>query len=443
MLCLALAGMSLAASGQSSPSTDLRGTIPAPATIRVRLATDLGTVVIHGTDAKQIEYHVHLTADASQKDAASLLKTFHVVAYPIPGGIFLHGMTGGCACSGRLWVTFDLSVPKADSLDVSTGGGNIQAEDVGASAVLSTAGGNITAGNIAGSARLVSAGGHITVRNVSGDLSASTAGGHITAGSVAGNAVLHTAGGHIRVESVGGMARFDTGGGNVTLEHSGGNLDAQTLGGEIEVGDATGLVHASSGGGGIRVVSASGPTNLQTPSGSIYLTQVNGTVQASTGAGEITAWFTGPGKPVGPCRLQSNDGDIVVYLPRQLPITIDARVELGDEHRVIVDPAFPLKVSYDTSNGDRSMRAEGALNGGGEVLHLRTVAGNIRLAMSDANKQLELYREQMNQIQDQMKQMRQQIHQQMQLFEPEQPEPNPAQQSGADQTRPGLGPAHN
>jgi hypothetical protein len=76
---------------------------------------------------------------------------------------------------------------------------------------------------------------------------------------------------------------------------------------------------------------------------------------------------------------------------------------MGDEHRLIVDPAFPLKVSYDDSTlGSRAIRAEGSLNGGGEVLRLRTVAGNIHLALSDTNKQIQIYKTQMEQLQQQM-----------------------------------------
>lgn len=429
----------VAAQSGAGASADLHSAIAAAGT-RVRVSLDLGNVVIHAVDSDQVEYRVHLETNAPKKDSAALLKSFRMVSYPIPGGVFLRGQKTGCDCSGRLWITVNVSVPKASTLDVSTGGGNIDAGDLGGPAVLATAGGNITIGNVAGSARLTSSsGGHLTVRNVAGDLTASTAGGHITAGSITGSAILHTSGGHIRVTSVGGTARLDTGGGNVTLEHAGANLIAQTLGGEIEVGDATGLVHASTGGGGIRVVSASGPTNLQTPSGSIYLTQVNGPVHASTGAGGITAWFTGQGKPAGPCQLQSNDGDIVVYLPRQLPVTIDARIEFGDQHRVIFDPAFPLKVSYDTSSGDRSIRAEGALNGGGEVLHLRAVAGNIRVAMSDSTKQVELYKQQMGEMRKQMKRLQQQFQMQMRVLEQNQPLFKPARPNQPSQVDPSPG----
>jgi hypothetical protein len=197
----------------------------------------------------------------------------------------------------------------------------------------------------------------------------------------------------------------------VTVEHSGSALTAETTGGQIEVGESTGLVRAKTGGGGIRVVRVSGPTDLQTVGGSIYLTQVDSPVKASTGAGAITAWFVAPVKSPSQCELQSNDGDIVVYLPRQLPVTIDAQVQSGDEHRVIVDPALQLKMSDDGSSdsGADMVRTEGSLNGGGEVLHLRTVAGNIRLVASDANKQVQLYKQQMEQMQEKIRLQLQQL----------------------------------
>lgn len=357
--------------------------------------------MVHTSNSGKVDYSVDLEADSSQKNAKALLKDFRVAAREAPDGVYIKGITDGEECSGRLWITLNVNVPRNYSLDVSTGGGNIEAEDIDGRVALVTSGGNISAGNVGGSARLESvSGGHISVKNVAGDLTAMTGGGHITTGSIAGSANLHTTGGHIRVASVEGVAHLETGGGNVTLQHSGSELFAETTGGQIEVGEAAGLVRARTGGGGIRVVRVSGPTDLQTTGGSIYLTQVDGAVKASASAGGITAWFVSPPKSRGLCELESNDGDIVVYLPRQLPVTIDAKIQMGDEHRVFVDPAFPLKVSYDdSSNGVRMVRAEGALNGGGEMIRLRTVAGNIRLAVSDSNKQLQLYKLQMEQLQ--------------------------------------------
>jgi hypothetical protein len=391
--------------GDSGPrvSQELYGTLATRDGQRLHLSTDLGNVVIHTQNTGKLTYHAHLEADALQKDAKQLLKSFAVIAHETPEGVSFRGQTFGHQLRGRLWVTIEIGVPKNYGLDIWTGGGNIETDDVNGRVTLSTAGGNIVAANVGGPAHLSTGGGHITMKNVSGDLSANTGGGHITTGSISGNATLHTNGGHIRVASVKGLARLDTGGGNITLEHSGGELVAETAGGQIEVGEAVGFVRAKTGGGGIRVVRASSPTNLQTEGGSIYLTQVEGAVRASTGAGGITAWFVPAPKLPGTCDLQAGEGDIVVYLPRQLAVTIDAQIQQGNEHHVFADPAFPLIVSYDdASNGSRRVRAEGALNGGGQVLRLRTVAGNIRLILSDANKQLELYKQQMEQIQEQL-----------------------------------------
>ena len=392
-------------SANSGPRVTLEiyGTVTTRDGQRLRLVTDLGNVVVRTQNSGKLDYHVHLEADASQKNAKELLKSYSVDAREGSEDVYFRGQAFGRQLRGRLWVTVEINVPKNYGLDIWTGGGNIETEDINGRVAMSTSGGNITAGNVGGAARLVTDGGHITVKNVGGELSANTGGGHITTGSVAGGATLHTNGGHIRVASVKGVARLDTGGGNITLEKSGGELVAETVGGQIEVGEAAGLVRAKTGGGGIRVVRVSGPTNLETGGGSIYLTQVDGLVKASTGAGGITAWFVSSPKRPGTCDLQSGDGDIVVYLPRQLSVTIDAQIQQGNEHHVIADPAFPLKVRYDeASNGSRRIRAEGALNGGGEVLRLRTVAGNIRLMLSDSSKQVEIYKQHMEQIQQKL-----------------------------------------
>jgi len=391
-------------------TSQLSGSVPTKAGQRLHLVTDLGNIVVHTQNTNQVDYRVRLETDSAQKDAKLLLKSFSVSARQTADGVYFRGQTSGCECRGRLWVTVEVNVPRNYNLELSTGGGNVETEDINGRLGVSTAGGNILSGNVNGPARLNTDGGHITVKNVGGDLVATTGGGHITTGSIAGNATLHTVGGHIRVASVENLARLDTGGGNVTLEHSGGELIASTGGGQIDVGEAAGLVRAKTAGGGIHVVRVSGPTNLETGGGSIYLTEVDGAVRASTGAGGITAWFVSSAKP-GNCDFQSSDGDIVVYLPRKLPITIDAQIQEGDDHRVIFDPAFPVKVTFDdAANGTRRLRAAGELNGGGEVLRLRTVAGNIRLILSDTEKQVVMYKQQMEQLE-------QRLQMQMRLLE--------------------------
>jgi hypothetical protein len=389
-------------------SSDLSGSLTAHDGEHLRLVTDLGSIVIHTQSPGKVTYHVHLEADANQKNAQELLKNFSFHAHRNPNGISMGGRVVEEA-SGKLWVTLEISVPHFFQVDLSTGGGNIQLDDIAGRVDVSTAGGDITAGNIDGSARLETNGGHIAVKNVSGDLISGTGGGHITTGIVNGSASLRTSGGHIHATSIGGAAHLFTAGGNVALEHSGGELFAETSGGQIEVGEAAGLVRAKTGGGGIRVVRVSGPSDLRTVGGNIYLTQVDGAVKASAATGGITAWFVMP-KHAGNCELESTEGDIVVYLPRQLPATIDAQIQMATDHRLIVDPAFPIKIQYDDqSNGSQTIRAEGALNGGGEILRLRAIQGNIRLILSDAAKQVQIYNQQMELLQQKMKELRLQL----------------------------------
>ncbi len=382
-------------------TSDRMGSVPTHDGQRIHLAIDLGNVIVRTDDSGKVDYTLHLEADASQKDAKRMLKTFVVTARATPDGVIFRGQTAEKQASGRLWVTLHVNVPRNYNVDISTGGGNIEVSDLNGRVTLNTAGGNIVAGNATGSARLTTQGGHITIKNVGGDLLATTGGGHITTGDIAGIATLHTEGGHIQVSSIGGAGHLTTGGGNVFVERSGTGLVAETIGGQIEVGEAAGLVHAKTGGGGIHVVRVTGPTNLQTSGGNIYLTQVDGTVKASTGNGGITAWFVTPVKTPSTCEFQSGDGDIIVYIPRQLPVTIDAMMPSDSDHQFFVDPALRLLVTRNTMPNDSStLHAIGLQNGGGEVVHLRTISGNIRLMASDATKQLQMYKTQMQQLEE-------------------------------------------
>ncbi|MGB6484524.1 MAG: DUF4097 family beta strand repeat-containing protein [Candidatus Acidiferrales bacterium] len=412
-----------AGEGHSNPATaDKTGQFSTSAGSHLRVAVDQGNIHILNGNASQVSYRVHLETDADDSSAQQILNAFVLEARNEGDGVVLIGRSPHLGWGHHLSVTISVTVPHNYNLDLSTDGGAIQIADVQGRVSALTDGGNISAGEIDGPARLITDGGHIVAKNVGGDLTAQTGGGDITVGSVAGGAVLRTGGGHIRVASIAGAGRLDTGGGNISLEHAGAGLVVSTGGGEIEVGEASGLVRARTGGGGIRVVRSSGPTELETGAGSVYLMQVQNAVRASTGAGGITAWFGPDAKLSSSCRLAAGEGDIVVYLPKELAVTVDAQVELGGDHRVVVDPAFPLKVTYgEPDEGSQVVRAEGALNGGGATLVLRTVSGNIRLMLNDAEHE----KEQMDQLRQRMEQMQKQLEMNLLKLQPPQPPDQP------------------
>lgn len=414
------------------------GTLTTREGLRLRLVADLGDVRILAQNSEQVSYKVRIEVDAREPGAADVLKQYSLTARNTPAGVQLTGEVPSHDFPGRFWVNFEVSVPRNYSLDVLTQAGNIETSDIDGRVTLVTYAGNITAGRIGGAesagarpvgasamsaARLETSGGHITVQDVRGDLRAITAGGHIFVGNVQGGIVLRTGGGHIRAGMIQGTAQLDTGGGNISVQRAGANVSASTGGGQIEFGEAAGSIRARTGGGGIRVSRVAGSTQLETSGGSIFLTRVGGQVRASTGAGTITAWFVPeepseaatlpkPRKPIkllGASQLESGQGDIVVYLPRELAVTIDATIEMAADHRIEADPSLPVKVTFPESapgglRGFGTVRGQCELNGGGEILRLKTVAGNIRLKLGDTDPQIRLQKEQINQLQRHLEQ---------------------------------------
>jgi hypothetical protein len=131
---------------------------------------------------------------------------------------------------------------------------------------------------------------------------------------------------------------------------------------------------------------------VETSGGSVCLTKVVNAVRAFTGGGTITAWIapdTETGNRVvrlpGTSQLGSSSGDIVVFLPRNIAMNIDATMENGGAGRLEADPALPLNIQ---TRPDGQVRVLGELNGGGATLHLRTTSGKIRLQYLDADKAL-------------------------------------------------------
>jgi TonB family protein len=399
------------------------GTLVTRDGLTLRLATDLGSVRILQLEpgaAPVVRYTVHIETNAHGPAAQQLLENYALKARPTNFGVELTGtlpQQSAHSNEAQFWIQFEVTVPSGYNVDVNTEVGDIEAQDIGGTANLRTQGGNIRTGRIGGSglrdaasghpvAKLETQGGHIQVLDVVGDITAFTAGGHISVGSIAGDASLRTGGGHVRAVRIGGRANLETVGGNITVAHTGNFVNVRTGGGQIDFGEVRGSVHAQTGGGGIRVVTVSGPMEVESSGGSICLTRVSDSLQAATSGGTITAWIN-PDAPSGggnvrlsgSSQLTSGNGDIVVFLPRNLAATIDATIATGGEHRIEADPALHLMIQGST-NGNAPVHATAVLNGGGAPLRLRSTTGKIRLQFLDSDVALResLIREQIERI---------------------------------------------
>jgi TonB family protein len=406
-------------------AVDRSGTLQTRDGLTLHLTTDLGSVRIVALEPGAppvVRYMAHIETDARAPLAQSLLDRYSLTARATASGVEIIGaspsQTGRSGANAQFYVQYEVAVPAGYSLDVNTGVGDIETQDIGGTASLITEGGNIRTGRIGfigfrnaaqghPIAKLSTQGGHIQVQDVTGNLDAFTAGGHIVAGNISGDAVLRSGGGHIRAGQISGRAQLETDGGNITLKQAGSFVSVRTGGGQIDFGEVRGSVRAQTGGGGIRIITVSGPMEVESNGGSICLTRVAGAVQAATAGGTIQAWINPDGDSSGgkvslpgASQLSSGAGDINVFLPRNLAVNIDALVENGGLSRIDADPALYLNIQLMGNRGAGPVHATGALNGGGEVLKLRTTVGKIRLQFLDADTGLRdsLIREQRERI---------------------------------------------
>jgi hypothetical protein len=135
---------------------------------------------------------------------------------------------------------FEIQVPRQTSLELKTGGGDVNVSELEGTFRLKTSGGDVEVSDVKGNLDGETSGGDMRVRQLNGDLRLRSSGGDIRAADVSGRVEIHSAGGDIEVSLVRGNA-------------SGGEVE--TSGGEIRVAvdPAVGLdLEASAGGGDVH-----------------------------------------------------------------------------------------------------------------------------------------------------------------------------------------------
>ncbi|MDA7510347.1 DUF4097 domain-containing protein [Verrucomicrobia bacterium] len=182
------------------------------------------------------------------------------------------------------------------------------------------------------------------------DIEIRTAGGSIVVADRIGAVTLKSSGGSLRLGKVDGMVAALTSGGSISVGHCNGDASLKTSGGSIKAGNVNGSLSAQTSGGKISIGSVSGHLDAKTSGGSINA-RLENQIQR-------------------PVSLMTSGGSISLVVNPNFKAVLDAKTSGG---RVICD--LPLEVS-----GKFSKRAiEGAVNGGGPKITMKTSGGNIVL----------------------------------------------------------------
>jgi DUF4097 and DUF4098 domain-containing protein YvlB len=342
---------------------------------RFRLDT-IGNVALQGDNSDRATYKLKVRVQArNAREAAVLLRQFDVKMRTQGEWV-------------RLAVTppkniadapeLSISVPRGlDRMWIETRAGNVRASGLDGELEARSAGGQIDVEGIKGRAQLRTGGGDILVGTVGGPVKCYSGGGVIRVQSAGGESWFETAGGEIQVHQVLGAVHAATAGGNIKIERASGTVFARTAAGLIDVQQAGGAVTAESSGGAIQVNAANG-VHCDSSGGAIRLRNVGGALRASTAMGSILAELLS-GNRFLDSTLSTNSGDITVFISSNLPLTVLARNEsAGSVGRIISD--FPeIRARQISQTGMSPVVAEGALNGGGPVLHINVIGGTIYL----------------------------------------------------------------
>ena len=385
--------------GREGRSWVERGGCSAPAREggRLVLRADSGSVVVKTGASEKLECQVILRAyTSSEAEARRYFGGYELSIRALESGVYLEGKASGEDEGPQSTsAEFDITVPPRFSLDLETQGGDVRVESPLEGEVrATTAAGDIRTADVSGALRVETAGGSIKLGSIGQRADASTAGGSIRLGNVGGEATLETSGGDITVGHVAGALRAETAGGDVVIDGAQGPVVAQTAGGQIRIGPTGDSVHAETAGGSIWLQGARGRVDVDTAGGSIDLLAIQGAIKASTAAGRILAQIDASRKTFGASELENSMGDVQVYLPANLALTIDAAIEMAAGHQIVSD--FPLVIQgSEEEYAEREIRGRGDLNGGGEMLRIRTVNGNIEIRKLDSQT-LEKLKEQQN-----------------------------------------------
>jgi DUF4097 and DUF4098 domain-containing protein YvlB len=352
---------------------EMTGDLGAAKNLRVKLAA--GSVRVQGGSQTGITYVIHRRAyTASEQQARREFESYRVNPSVKGDTAWIVAESGGRdrKCADE----FVINVPRnLESAKIETGGGNINANGIAGRVELESGGGNLHLDDIGGEVSAETGGGTIEVGSVQGNVSLQTGGGNIKVASAKGEIKAESGGGSVVVLSGLQGAVLETGAGSIRVDKCSGTVKATTGGGSVDLGEIGGPAVIETGAGSIRLASAKGRVQAQTGGGSIQLDGAT-SVQAETSAGGIVVKLLSSAGGRNNSTLETSAGDITVYLANDLAISIRAEIEVANGH-TIRSEFSDIHVSSEGGPWEKTVTAEGQLNGGGPVLKVRTNSGNV------------------------------------------------------------------
>ncbi len=342
----------------------------------LRVNTDMGSIQVQG-NSPNITYTIRKRSFASTEAAAR--RQFEQLRISVAKTAERDSIEGRLLGRNldRFNVEFVVQVPRElEQVRVETRGGALSLSSITATILGATGGGAVKLDDLNGPVTISTGGGAVEGGNLGADFTLSSGGGDVHINNIAGQARVSIGGGKVYIGTAKGST-IATGGGGIEVRKCDGDLRASTDGGNLYFGDVSGSVRADTGGGSVRLASANGRVQVSTGGGSVELYNLGQGAQVETGAGPIAVAFVSNHSAFTDSSLHTAAGDVSVCLPASMPVTVHASSDMTSGRGIISE--FPqLKITTTGGEyGPKAMFAEGALNGGGPMLRIRTTMGQI------------------------------------------------------------------
>ena len=317
---------------------------------RLTIDADCGGIDIQSTEEDTVSVRVQRAAQIkANRRAAEILKNLDVQITHEASDVKIEAKFTGDAKRWQkrqndLDVQFDILVPRCYNLDLKTA-----CDD-------------------------------ISVANITGDVNAETFRAGLRLQDITGRVDGRTSIGNIDLRTFNGDVVLQTTGGNIAVAEGTGDVKTKTSGGNLQVTEVTGIVNGGTSGGGITLRGCKGGADLKAAGGSIKV-ENDRPVLAKVSGGSIDCEM----REVSAASqsllldLETIGGSINVSLVPDIDATVEAKVLGGS-----VTTEFPVSVEADGTVKPDQLR--GTINGGGPLLKLRSVGGNIILRKVEADQ---------------------------------------------------------
>ena len=327
---------------------DIAETFPVASGGKLTIDADCGGIDVQSTEDDTVSVRIQRAAQIkANRRAAEILKNLDVqIAHDGSDVKIVAKFTGNAKRwtkrKNDLDVQFDILVPRHYNLDLKTA-----CDD-------------------------------IAVANMTGDVKSETFSAGLRFQDITGRIDGVTSVGNINLKGFSGDVTLQTKGGNIALEDGTGDVKVKTTGGSLQITDVTGAINGKTSGGGITLRGCKGGADLKTAGGSIAL-ENDGPVLAKTTGGSIRCQLQEASASQNLLLdLETAGGGINVSLVPDIAATVEAKVLGGS-----VTTEFPVVAEME--GAVKPDQLQGTINGGGSLLRLRSIGGNIILRKTEAD----------------------------------------------------------